>query len=430
MTMRKAYFINAALVVGTVLFSLAITEAYLRFNKPYWLTANFLLLPSIDKTFETEEFKTRVVTNSIGLRDNREFTPEHNGRYRIAAIGDSNVFGWGVDNEQAFPAVLEDILRKEIGPNLEVINFGRPGENPVGYLRTFKLHAKRLRPTMVVTSFLPANDCPLKASLEVGTEEEARQQSAILIQKGLRPWKTVRSYVGRMITTRATKPLRAWFRSTFLETSTARSVVPDPIDGSNNPLDPAALEKKLSGNPERLARYHALKEAGWVAKGERWKISPWLIRSAIFNPDFGTHSLFLDPKTYAAMNYQWAICENVIKAMAEIVEASGAKFVLLVLATAPQVSPEFLAAHRSLGIDIPDRALTDLTVNNKLKAFCDKEHLRCIDTLDATRRAAKDGVNLFYPLDGHPTADAHALFARRAASELAGYITDEASTSR
>ena len=50
------------------------------------------------------------------------------GVFRIVCIGDSNTFGWGVDPEENYPAVLGGLLRgTPDGKKVEVLNLGVPG---------------------------------------------------------------------------------------------------------------------------------------------------------------------------------------------------------------------------------------------------------------------------------------------------------------
>jgi len=65
----------------------------------------------------------RVTTNSLGLRG-QEPTPGAEVD-RILAVGDSSVFGFGLADEQTFPAQLEGLLAA-VGP-IEVVNGGVPG---------------------------------------------------------------------------------------------------------------------------------------------------------------------------------------------------------------------------------------------------------------------------------------------------------------
>ncbi len=51
----------------------------------------------------------------------------------IVAIGASNTAGWGVGSQNAFPAILQALLRKK-GINANVINAGIPGDVTAGML--------------------------------------------------------------------------------------------------------------------------------------------------------------------------------------------------------------------------------------------------------------------------------------------------------
>ena len=65
-----------------------------------------------------------LTTNSIGLRGSKEYTIEKPSAetLRIYALGDSFTFGFGVQDHESFPALMESLR-----PNLEVFNAGIPG---------------------------------------------------------------------------------------------------------------------------------------------------------------------------------------------------------------------------------------------------------------------------------------------------------------
>jgi lysophospholipase L1-like esterase len=73
---------------------------------------------------------TSIEISSQGLRD-REYTltkPENTKR--IAVLGDSIAFGWGVENNQCFPKLLEKMLNTcSKKYKYEVLNFAVPGYN-------------------------------------------------------------------------------------------------------------------------------------------------------------------------------------------------------------------------------------------------------------------------------------------------------------
>jgi lysophospholipase L1-like esterase len=76
----------------------------------------YTMKPNISCIFSDPEFKTRVHANSAGFRDDDQSL---NGP-SVVCIGDSFTFGWGVEQEDAFPQLLE----KRTGR--KVLNTGIP----------------------------------------------------------------------------------------------------------------------------------------------------------------------------------------------------------------------------------------------------------------------------------------------------------------
>jgi hypothetical protein len=67
-----------------------------------------------------------VATDEFGLR-NEHPAEKPAGVYRILMLGDSVTFGYGVDQTQSFPAVLERLLNENNQAKYQVINAGIPG---------------------------------------------------------------------------------------------------------------------------------------------------------------------------------------------------------------------------------------------------------------------------------------------------------------
>ena len=69
----------------------------------------------------------RVNSNAHRQRGSRPFEAKQPGTKRWLAIGDSVTFGWGVEDEESWPAQLEAQLREQ-GHAVELINYGVPAQ--------------------------------------------------------------------------------------------------------------------------------------------------------------------------------------------------------------------------------------------------------------------------------------------------------------
>lgn len=69
--------------------------------------------------------------NADGFRDRSRTRAKPPGVVRVAVLGDSIAFGYGVTLEDSFPAVLESLAReRQPAAGIEVLNFGVNGYNP------------------------------------------------------------------------------------------------------------------------------------------------------------------------------------------------------------------------------------------------------------------------------------------------------------
>jgi lysophospholipase L1-like esterase len=100
------------------------------------------------------QFDIAVRLNSQGFRSDHDFTPAPvPRRTRIAVLGDSFVFGWGVEERQSFPAQLETLLRAG-GQAVEVINAGVPGQSMGEKAIWYRDAVARFRPHVVLLEVL------------------------------------------------------------------------------------------------------------------------------------------------------------------------------------------------------------------------------------------------------------------------------------
>ncbi|MEQ8767347.1 MAG: SGNH/GDSL hydrolase family protein [Planctomycetota bacterium] len=94
-----------------------------------------------------------VRTNAHGLRMREVETEKPSGRYRIACLGDSVTFGWGVSEASAYPRALETILRERYPHrDIEVLNFGVPGYSSEQVRRLIRHRLAAWQPDLVLVA--------------------------------------------------------------------------------------------------------------------------------------------------------------------------------------------------------------------------------------------------------------------------------------
>jgi hypothetical protein len=92
-----------------------------------------------------------VHTNSAGFRGIREYSPEKpKGMTRIAVLGDSFVFGFGVRDNENFPALLESQDKTR-----EVLNLGVPGYGMDQIYLSYREIARKYHPDVVLIGIFP-----------------------------------------------------------------------------------------------------------------------------------------------------------------------------------------------------------------------------------------------------------------------------------
>lgn len=107
--------------------------------------------------YKSTEFECTAVINSFGVRD-REFSKEKGDKFRILCFGDSWTFGWGVENAETWPALLEGYLHANGHPDAQVINCGQGGKHTSVYKRQMIRTVPELKPDLVLVGVLQGDD--------------------------------------------------------------------------------------------------------------------------------------------------------------------------------------------------------------------------------------------------------------------------------
>lgn len=101
------------------------TDGSFTHNDVYWVTDPGLRSEAFPHPEESTTFA--VSTDGQGLRAPLHAVDRPGGTHRIMTLGCSTTFGWGVDDEESYPAVLERLARADGKASTEVINGGQPG---------------------------------------------------------------------------------------------------------------------------------------------------------------------------------------------------------------------------------------------------------------------------------------------------------------
>jgi lysophospholipase L1-like esterase len=99
-------------------------------------------------------FDVTVSINRQRLRADREYGPPRDGVLRIAVLGDSVAFGWGVEDGETYPAQLERVLEARGAGDVEVVNAGFPGTCLGEKAAWYEMGVRPLAPSVVVLTLL------------------------------------------------------------------------------------------------------------------------------------------------------------------------------------------------------------------------------------------------------------------------------------
>lgn len=133
------------------------------------------LIPSSSFIFQ----KVPVQINSKGFRD-KEY-PEKKGKRtkRIIGIGDSIMFGWGVEEKDCYLTLIENQLNNNDSTNYEIINSGVPGYNTAMEVATLENKFDLDQVDLVLINYTP-NDFDLPNFIQIKPDFATTQGSYIL----------------------------------------------------------------------------------------------------------------------------------------------------------------------------------------------------------------------------------------------------------
>ena len=112
----------------------------------------YVLKPNLNLKFQDAAVKT----NSFGMRNEELPLEKQKNTYRIALLGDSFAFGWGVEYKQSFAYLIQEMLNQLTNgkPKVEVLNFGIPGYSTFQEVANYLEQGQKFNPDAVLLYFV------------------------------------------------------------------------------------------------------------------------------------------------------------------------------------------------------------------------------------------------------------------------------------
>ena len=177
---NKKYLLNISVVIVSLVFSVFLAEILLRAYKNHqyklgvnnWRNRIWLLMPESPRVFRiapnvkvyVKKTNWTLITNQDGFRG-RPLNDKYPGAKRILVIGDSYVFGWGVNTNQIFTSILEEKLNlKYQRKKYLVFNAGVPGYNTEQEYYLLESIISTAQPDVVILGYV-VNDAEMQANV-------------------------------------------------------------------------------------------------------------------------------------------------------------------------------------------------------------------------------------------------------------------------
>jgi lysophospholipase L1-like esterase len=128
------------------------SEARFTHNSVYWrVDPDLVSEPTLHKEVAGS---FPVSTDVNGLRPPHHGVDKPDGVYRVMALGCSTTYGWGVADDETYPAVLERLLRERGHDKVEVINGGQPGYTSFQGLWLWDQALRDYEPDLVLVGYI------------------------------------------------------------------------------------------------------------------------------------------------------------------------------------------------------------------------------------------------------------------------------------
>ena len=357
--------------------------------------ANLIFEPYLTVRYNSPEFHVEARINNLGFRG-PDFDLERSERYRVLALGDSFTFGFGVGNEDTWPALLAAELRTWNG-GVEVANLGKPGSAPADYADVAERAIPVLKPDLVVIGLLQGDDLG-----------QAMRTPRLPKDPGPAESRNLRVSSSRFL------------RQVMYPNLTARLVV-----GHSEPIQIDAVWKKsvdrlMKGlNKAQKKRLDAVDKEilDIFVAGE---LNPGLLLLGIKHPEHFSKTLDLDQRAVQKGIEEIGVHLSRIKIAAR---RHGGRVVVVSIPMGAFASRRNLDNYVRMGIKMSPSYLETNKMDEALRQAAAAADVEFLEITKVFREAATER-SLYFELDGHPNAEGQYLLA----ATIAPFVQDKLSS--
>ena len=114
---------------------------------------NKILRGELKPNFEGLILGQEVKINSMGFRDYEYLLKKEKNTFRIAVLGDSLTFGYGVNFNETYPKILEKKFNQKENKRYKVLNFGVPAYNTFQEAELLGKKVINYSPDLIIVGF-------------------------------------------------------------------------------------------------------------------------------------------------------------------------------------------------------------------------------------------------------------------------------------
>ncbi len=336
--------------------------------------------PNASGDFEWIDCHSFVRQNQYGYRSSA-YPFARSDKKRVLVLGDSFVWGFGVDNEDMFPRLVE----KESSPSQEIISMGVSGYGTDQELLLYHHKAHTWKPDTVwlavnfLTDLYDISDAVRYGYPKPLFRVDDKNRLTLLnvpVAKRPQPWsdpaQSISARVQHVWADRIHRSALACLALTAL---------------AQNPTWRETLEKNGLVLP--------------LSAGYDWE-------KALYTVPY-------DP----SQEKQWALLTRLTAELSKEVTANGGRLVLVLVPSIVQVYPQQWDSFIKRSLPGPGKRMEMRAPTERLKAMGQKLGLNVIDLLPDLQEAGQNDAHLYFPVNMHWTRAGHRVVANTLLKHLA-----------